>query len=96
MALNAYVAHVTQSLNAMLLDRAFLRVFLELGFNPDFKLIAQIHDSLLFQTKIGRVDLAERVKELMTFPVNVTDCAGITRAMTVPVDLKKLGRTWGG
>jgi len=96
MALNAYVAHVTQSLNAMILDRAFLRVFLELAFLPDFKLGAQIHDSILFQVRIGREDLAERVKELMTFPVNITDCQGVERAMTVPVELKKLGRTWRG
>lgn len=95
-ALNMYVAHVTQSLNAMILDKAFLRVFLELGFSPDFKLHAQIHDSILFQYRKGREDILERVKELMTFPVPVTDCLGVTREMTVPVDIKKLGRTWRG
>lgn len=95
-ALNMYVAHVTQSLNAMILNKAFLRVFLELGFSPDFKLHAQIHDSILFQARIGRDDIAERVKELMTFPVQVTDCDGVVRDMLVPVDIKKLGRTWRG
>lgn len=96
MDLNAYVAHVTQSLNAMNLNKAFLAVFRELGFDPDFKLLAQIHDSILFQTRIGRDDLAKRVQELMTFPVPITDCFGVTREMIVPVDLKKAGRTWGG
>lgn len=96
MALNAYVAHVTQSLNAMILDKAFLRVFIELAFSPNFKLVAQIHDSILFQVRKGHDHLAERVKELMTFPVPVTDCEGITRDMIVPVDIKKLGRTWRG
>lgn len=95
-ALNAYVAHVTQSLNAMILDKAFLRVFLDLGFSPDFKLGAQIHDSILFQVRKGRDDLAERVKELMTFPVMVTDCEGVEREMIVPVDIKKLGKNWRG
>lgn len=95
-ALNMYVAHVTQSLNAMILNKAFLRVFLDLGFSPDFKLHAQIHDSILFQARIGRDDIAERVKELMTFPVQVTDCDGVERDMLVPVDIKKLGRTWRG
>jgi len=80
----------------MILDKAFLQIFLELAFLPDFKLGAQIHDSILFQVRIGREDLAERVKELMTFPVNITDCQGVERAMTVPVELKKLGRTWRG
>jgi len=94
--LNSYIAHVTQSLNAMILDIAFKRVFVELAFNPDFKLMVQIHDSILFQTRNGRDDLAEKVKELMTFPVDVTDCKGITRAMTVPVDLDRLGKYWRG
>lgn len=94
--LNSYVAHVTQSLNAVLLDRAFLAVFLDLGFNPNFKLNMQIHDSILFQVRRGHEHLAHRVKELMTFSVPVTDCLGITRQMLVPVDLKKLGSNWRG
>jgi DNA polymerase I-like protein with 3'-5' exonuclease and polymerase domains len=95
-ALNKYIAHVTQSLNAMILNKAFLAVFRELGFNPNFKLLAQIHDSILFQYRIGHEYLIDRVKELMTFPVPVTDCAGITRDLIVPVDVKCLGRTWAG
>lgn len=95
-ALNKYVAHVTQSLNAMILNKAFLSVFLELGLNPNFKLQAQIHDSILFQYRIGHEYLLDRVKELMTFPVPVTDCKGITRDLIVPVDVKCLGRTWAG
>lgn len=95
-ALNAYVAHVTQSLNAMILDKAFVRVFKALAFKPEFKLVTQIHDSILFQTKLGHEYLASEVKELMTFPVKVTDSFGTTRDMVVPVDIKKLGRTWRG
>ena len=95
-ALNKYVAHVTQSLNAMILNKAFKRIFAELGFNPNFKLLAQIHDSILYQFRIGHEYLNDRVKELMTFPVPVTDCAGITRDLIVPVDVKVLGRTWAG
>ena len=95
-ALNAYVAHVTQSLNAMNLNKAFRAVFLQLGFNPDFKLVAQIHDSILFQTRKGHDHLAIKVQELMTFPVQVTDCKGVSREMVIPVDLKKLGSNWRG
>lgn len=94
--LNAYVAHVTQSLNAMLLNKAFIAVFKELGFNPNFKLIAQIHDSILFQVREGHEHLAERVKELMTFAVPIKDCFGVSRDMLVPVDLKCMGRNWKG
>lgn len=94
--LNSYVAHKTQSLNAMCLNKAFLAVFLQLGFNPNFKLIAQIHDSILFMTRKRHDYLADKVQELMTFPVPVTDCKGVTRDMIVPVDIKKLGNNWRG
>lgn len=93
-ALNSYVAHVTQSLNAMILNRAMRLVFLELGMNPNFKLLAQIHDSILFQVRIGHEYLVDRVAEIMTFPVPITDCLGITRDMTVPVDTKICGKYW--
>ncbi|TFZ81668.1 DNA polymerase [Candidatus Macondimonas diazotrophica] len=95
-ALNMYIAHVTQSLIAMLLDRAFLAAFKELGNNPDFKLLAQIHDSIFFQVRKGHDHLAHRVKELMTNTIPVRDCFGTLRNMTIPVDLKKLGNSWGG
>lgn len=97
LALNGYVAHVTQSLNAQILNKAFLSVFRELAFDPDFKLIAQIHDSILFQvrkTDRGR-SLAQRVKQLMEFGTEVIDCAGIKRVMVVPVDTKPTGDYWG-
>jgi DNA polymerase I-like protein with 3'-5' exonuclease and polymerase domains len=96
MDLNAYVAHVTQSLNAMILNKAFLAVFRELAFLPEFKLLVQIHDSILFATRVGHDHLATRVQEIMTFPVPVTDCSGVTRDMLVPVDIKKLGHRWSG
>lgn len=96
-ALNSYVAHVTQSLNAINLDEAALRVFkwrLATGHMKDVRINAKIHDSLLFQVPIGRKDLAEKVRTLMEFPVQVTDCAGVTRQMLVPVDLKYQGKRW--
>lgn len=97
-ALNSYVAHVTQSLNAEILDIAVERVWAEFKFDPRVKFIAQIHDSLLLQIKVGpeQAKIAERVKSLMTFPVPVTDCMGVTRDMIVPVDVKNTGRFWSG
>ena len=97
--LNAYVAHVTQSLNAMILDIAFKRVFKWQLAEQNFHLLqvfAQIHDSLLFQVRIGHEHLAQKVGKLMTFAVPVTDSAGITRDLVVPVDVKSTGRRWGG
>lgn len=95
-ALNKYVAHKTQNLNAMNLNRAWLAVNAKHMFNPNIRLLAQIHDSILGQTRIGHRYLVQDVKELMTFPVPVRDCSGITRDLIVPVDIKILGRTWAG
>jgi DNA polymerase I-like protein with 3'-5' exonuclease and polymerase domains len=91
-ALNAYVAHCPQSLNAMTLNRAFLKVFYTIAINPEhatnFKLCAQIHDSILFQCRVGHEYLAEQVKKCMEIPVTVVGCDGITREFTVPADIK--------
>lgn len=96
MALNSYVAHVTQSLNAMILNKAFLNVFNSLGFNPNFKLIAQIHDSILCMIRAGHEYIADEVVNQMTFPTTVKDCSGVSRELIVPVDRKKLGKNWRG
>lgn len=96
MALNSYVAHVTQSLNAMILNKAFLNVFNSLGFNLNFKLIAQIHDSILCMIRHGHEYLADEVVKQMTFSTPIRDCKGVVRELTVPVDSKKLGKNWRG
>jgi DNA polymerase I-like protein with 3'-5' exonuclease and polymerase domains len=95
-ALNGYIAHNPQSLNAMTLNKAYMRVFYEVALpNPTtFKLLAQIHDSILGQYKIGHEHLAHKVKELMEIPVQITDIQGIQRAFTVPAALKLNGKYW--
>jgi DNA polymerase I-like protein with 3'-5' exonuclease and polymerase domains len=95
-ALNGYIAHCPQSLNAMTLNKAFLKVFYEIALphSRDFKLLAQIHDSILFQYRIGRDDLALRVKELMEIPVTIKDIKGIERTFTVPAALKCGKKYW--
>jgi DNA polymerase I-like protein with 3'-5' exonuclease and polymerase domains len=90
--LNALVAHVPQSLNAMTLNRAYMRVFYEIAVNPSysnhFKLLCQIHDSILFQFRIGHEYLIQMVADCMEIPVTVTAYDGITRTFTVPADIK--------
>lgn len=94
--LNAYVAHPSQNLNAGTLNIAWMRIFREVALAEpfDFKLCAQIHDSILFQYRKGREDLVQRVAELMYFPVRVTDCKGIERDLRVPIDMKAGSRVW--
>lgn len=91
MALNSYVAHPAQSLNSRTLNEAWMAVFYQVALkNPvDFRLNAQIHDSVLGQSRIGRRDLQEKVKALMQIPVTVRDVHGKFRTFTVPADLKQ-------
>lgn len=89
---NSYVAHVAQSLNAQTLNRAFLSVFYDIALHQEhaknFRLLAQIHDSILFQIRVGHSYLAQMVKERMEIPVRITDPKGITREFTVPAAIK--------
>jgi DNA polymerase family A/3'-5' exonuclease len=94
--LNSYVAHPPQSLNAMTLNKAVLRVFREIALvHPkDFKLCAQIHDSILFQYRKSMVWLAYQVLDCMRIEIPVTDTFGITRNLIVPADLKGNATRW--
>lgn len=85
---NALVAHVPQNLNAMTLNKAFMQVFYDLAFRDDFKLLCQIHDSILFQVKQGSEFLIDEVKKRMEIPVTITGYDGITRTFTVPAAAK--------
>lgn len=88
--LNSIVAHPSQSLNARTLNEAYMDVFYKIAipFSNDFRLHAQIHDSILFSYRAGFEHLAEKVKECMEIPVTVRDVHGITRTFTVPAALK--------
>lgn len=88
--LNSYVAHPSQSLNAITLDKAFMRVFYEIALPEaeDFRLNAQIHDSILFCWREGRLDLPAKVQKCMEIPVTVKDSAGSINTFTVPAALK--------
>lgn len=95
-ALNSYVAHPSQSLNAQELNIAWRAVFqnVYLPNSKDFKLYAQIHDSILFGYREGREDLAWAVKREMEITTPVTDIYGVTRDLCIPVDLKGNARRW--
>jgi hypothetical protein len=88
--LNAYVAHPPQSLNAMTLNRAFMKVFYEIAVPhaANFKLLAQIHDSILGQVRQGHEYLIQEVVKAMQIPVTVTGYDGVKRVFTVPAAAK--------
>lgn len=90
--LNAYVAHPPQSLNAMTLNRAYMKVFYDIAlhssYSADFRLLAQIHDSILFQYRKGKEHIAQMVAECMQIPVTVRGYDGKDRTFTVPAAIK--------
>ena len=95
-ALNSYISHPPQSLNANVLNKAWIQVFIQVALpNPTtFKLLAQIHDSILFQYREGYEHLAHKVKELMEIPVTIKDIKGVERTFTVPAALKCGKKYW--
>jgi len=95
---NSYIAHEPQSLNAMTLNKAFMRVFYEIAIHPqhwrNFKLIGQIHDSIPHQYRIGHEYLSDMVARCMEIPVTVQGYDGKTRTFTVPAANKCGGTYW--
>jgi len=90
--LNSYVAHPPQSLNAQTLNIGWLRVFYEIALHPvhskNFRLLAQIHDSILFLYRRGHEYLCQMVKERMEIPVTVLGADKVYRTFTVPAAIK--------
>lgn len=89
---NSLIAHGPQSLNAQTLNKAWLRVFKDVAIHPEhapnFKLCAQVHDSIFFQFRIGHEYLCEMVKERMEIPVTLKGYDDVIRTFTVPADIK--------
>lgn len=92
LVLNALIAHNPQSLNAMSVDESFIEVFQTIQLHPDhrhnFRLLAQIHDSILFQYRKGHEYLCEMVRKIMEREITCTDISGKTRTFLVPAALK--------
>lgn len=89
---NSYVAHVSQNLNAITLNKAFMVIFYELAMAPkyrdNFRLLGQIHDSVLFLFREGHEYLCDLVRERMEIPVRIVGYDGKVREFTVPAAIK--------
>lgn len=94
--LNSYVAHVPSNLSVGIINEAFVEIFwkVQLPSKGEFRLKAQIHDSILFSYKEGRTDLVEEVRKIMTRPKEIIDCKSVKRMMTIPVAMKAEARIW--
>lgn len=91
-ALNAYIAHPPQSLNAQTLNKSYLSVFHDVAMHPthgkNIKLIAQVHDSILFQYRVGCEYICDMVKERMEVPVTIKAYDEKIRTFVVPAGVK--------
>jgi len=95
MELNSAVAHPPQNLNVSIINESFLLLYeFEKKTAGQFKLLAQIHDSIPFQYAIGRLDLAQEAARIMERPYTITDCKGKKRQMLIPIKLKAEATRW--
>lgn len=89
--LRSAVAHQPQQLSVEILNKGFLRAYHEicLPSNGDFRLKAQIHDSILGQWRIERRDeFAAKLADCMYNPVMIHG-----RQLVIPIDMK-YGQRW--
>lgn len=89
--LRSGVAHQPQNLSVEILNKGYLRAYHEicLPSNGDFRLKAQIHDSILGQWRISRRDeFAEKLSQAMYNPTIVHG-----RTLIIPIDVKH-GHNW--
>lgn len=96
--LRSLVAHPSQSTNAQALNKAVRLIFDNVWkkHSDNFKMNAQIHDSVLHQIREGHEYLKELVADqmLMASTVEVKDIYGITRTLKVPVAMSNGGKSW--
>lgn len=94
--LNAYVAHVPQNLSVGIINRGLKRVFYELQMRHwrDFRIKAQIHDSIVGQYRIGHLHLVEAADRMVRQTVEVVDIKGVRRKMAIPTDVKAEDPCW--
>lgn len=99
--LNAAVAHGPQNLSVTIINRGLYRLWWEILYgclHGNVRLKAQIHDSAPFQYREtpGRDSrfILEKVKELMTIPVDVKGADGVTRKLVIPIAMSAGKERW--
>src|SRR6185369_7190072 len=82
-----------QSTVANIIDLSVEQIFNELDPWRCW-LLAQIHDAVLGEVEEGDIETLNRIAELMSIPVPVTDINGKTRMMTIEPEIAA-GYNWG-
>jgi hypothetical protein len=87
-ALNAAVAHGPQNFSVGIINKVFYKVWRESVYGElrgVARLKAQIHDSIFYCYK--GMDVPQRIKEMMVYPVKVKDIKGRERTMVIYPDV---------
>ena len=87
-ALNSYVAHVPQNLSVSIINKAFVAVWQQFVLTGRIRIKAQIHDSILFQYRIGDEAVVEAVAAVMRLEIPVIGSDGKKRMLVIPSDTK--------
>lgn len=94
---DSLIAHVPQNMSVGIINEGFKELFwkVQVPNSKNFRLKAQVHDSILGQVRIGYEKLLlPKVKEILTRPTKVKDLVnGVERIMTIPVSMK-VGQNW--
>jgi hypothetical protein len=94
---DSLIAHIPQNMSVGIINEGFKELFwkLQVPNSKNFRLKAQVHDSILGQVRIGyEKELLPKVISIMTRPTKVKDLVkGIERIMTIPVTMK-VGHNW--
>ena len=85
------IAHSPQSVVGDLLNTALWRIW---KFLREVELLAQVHDSIVFQYREGTEDqVLPKAMELCSIPITVSNESGETRTIIIPSDCK-VGWNW--
>lgn len=90
--IRAAIAYLGQSGTSCTINRALLRIFLEL---PSVQILAQVHDSILLQYPESQPELIPLILEKFQNPISVTHHpTQRTKTYTLPIDATT-GWNWG-
>lgn len=82
------IAFVPQSMVADILNASLYAVWR--AMDPErVQLLAQVHDAILAEVRVGDQEAVEAMRKLMTVPVPI-----LGRVMTIPVEMQQ-GKNWG-
>jgi hypothetical protein len=94
---DSLIAHVPQNMSVGIINEGFKELFwkLQVPHFRNYRLKAQVHDSILGQVRIGyEKELLFLTQKILTRPTKVKDLVkGIERTMTIPVSMK-VGQNW--